>query len=147
MWIRRGLVILGLALASPVHAAVPQLKETTYVLLAKTSRVTGVYTSPEVSVPDGISEVTVRIERPIDPTIIYSVKIEWSADKFATFRVCETTDKGGVVYRSAREGKGGLESNTLITCAMDPTIKDRRARGSLTINQGNHNTAVEITVR
>jgi len=144
MWLR---VFLILFLAAPAFGAQPPKGEQTFTVIVKTSRSVGEYASPEVALPDDVSEIIVRIERPSDPAIIYAGRIEWSTDQFATFNVCQASDVGGLLYGStAAGGKGTFEPYTLIACKMPPAA-GRRARGFLTISAGNHNTAVEITVR
>jgi hypothetical protein len=94
------------------------------------------------TLPDNVSLVTFRLERPTDPAITYEGRFEWSLDDFVTFRTCGTKDKGGIVT----ELDGTIIPWTTCMCPIPPGV-NRKVRAFYSVTGSVHNTAIEIVLK
>jgi len=126
------LTLMVLGWVTPLFAAQPP-NETVITIGVK---------SPIVDIPDTVSAITFRLERPTDPAIMYEARFEWSLDDFATFQVCGAKDKGGIVTQA----NGTVVPWTTFTCSITPGT-NRKARGIYSVTGSVHNTAIEIILK
>ena len=136
------LTLMVLGWVTPLFAAQPP-NETVITIGVKTPRPQGTtVSSPIVDIPDTVSAITFRLERPTDPAIMYEARFEWSLDDFATFQVCGAKDKGGIVTQA----NGTVVPWTTFTCSITPGT-NRKARGIYSVTGSVHNTAIEIILK
>jgi len=133
-----------LLLLSVAHAGQPPPPSETVITIGiKTPRPQGTtLASGTQNIPDGVSLITFRLERPVDPAITYEGRFEWSLDDFKTFKVCGTKDKGGVVTQE----DGTPIPYTTIKCAIAAGT-GRKARAFYSVTGSVHNTAIEIVLQ